>query len=82
MVVTVDGDSGLRLVVLAGDLPDVEGLSGGVWEQAEHEQYGVGVGESVRVDLPVPHTTTRLSARCSNSCRVTTKPPILTRNVN
>lgn len=56
-MVTVDGDSGLRLVVLAGDLPDVKGLTGGVWEQPEHQQDGVGRGKSFWVDLPTHENT-------------------------
>lgn len=28
---TIDRDSGFGLVVLVGDLPDIEGLFGGVW---------------------------------------------------
>lgn len=48
---TVDGDAGLGLVIFAGHLPDVEGLSRGVGQQPEHEDDGVGVRKAVRVDV-------------------------------
>lgn len=48
---TVDGDARLRPVVFAGHLPDVEGLGGGVGQQPEHEDDGVGVRKAVRVDV-------------------------------
>lgn len=38
-------------MVFAGHLPDVEGLGGGVGQQPEHEDDGVGVRKAVRVDL-------------------------------
>lgn len=38
-------------MVSAGHLPEVEGLSGGVGQQSEHEDDGVGVRKAVRVDL-------------------------------
>lgn len=48
---TVDGDAGLWSVILAGHLPDVEGLGGRVGQQAEHEDDGVGVRKAVRMDV-------------------------------
>lgn len=49
---TVDGDARLRSVILAGHLPDVEGLGGRVGKQAEHEDDGVGVRKAVGMDVP------------------------------
>lgn len=38
-------------MVFAGHLPEVEGLSGRVGQQSEHEDDGVGVRKAVRVDV-------------------------------
>lgn len=54
---TVDGDAGLRFVILAGYLPDVEGLSWRFGQQAEHEDDGVGVRKAVRVDVSAQRET-------------------------
>lgn len=43
-------------MVAARHLPDVEGLGGGVGQEAEHQDDGVGVGKTVRVDLSVRET--------------------------
>lgn len=40
-------------MVFGRHLPDVEGLGGGVGQEAEHQDDGVGVGEAIGVDLPV-----------------------------
>lgn len=58
MIFTVNSDAGLWLVVFAGHLPDVESLGGRVGQEAEHQDDGVGVGQTVRVDLSV-HDTQR-----------------------
>lgn len=54
---TVDGDAGLRFVILAGNLPDVEGLGGRFGQQAEHEDDGVSVRKAVRVDVSAQRET-------------------------
>lgn len=56
MTRTVQSDAGLRLVVFARHLPDVEGLGGRVGQKAEHQDDGVGVGKTVGVDLSVRET--------------------------
>lgn len=53
---TVQCDAGLRLVVFARHLPDVEGCGGRVRQKAEHQDDCVGVGKTVRVDLSVRET--------------------------
>lgn len=58
MIFTVNSDAGLWLVVFARHLPDVEGLCGRVGEEAEHQDDGVGVGKTERVDVSV-HKTRR-----------------------
>lgn len=50
-MLTVKGDPDLRVVVLVGDLPDIKGLGGGVGQQAEEEDDGVGRGKTFRVDF-------------------------------
>lgn len=57
MIFTVDGDTGLWLVVFGWHLPDVEGLFGRFGQQAEHDDDGVGLRKTIWVDLSV-HTTT------------------------
>lgn len=53
MIFTVKSDAGLWLVVFARHLPDVKGLGGRVGEEAEHQDDGVGVGKTERVEVSV-----------------------------
>lgn len=55
---TVHGEAGLWLVVFAGELPDVEGLGGRVGQQTEHQDDGVGLRKTVRMDVSVQETKT------------------------
>lgn len=64
---TVDGDTGLRFVILAGNLPDVEGLSGRFGQQAEHEDDGVSVRKAIRVDVSAQRETEAVSYYSASS---------------
>lgn len=64
---TVDGDAGLRFVVLAGNLPDVEGLGGRFGQQAEHEDDGVRVRKAIRVDVSAQRETEAVSYYSASS---------------
>lgn len=59
MIFTVNSDAGLWLVIFAWHLPDVEGLGGRVGQEAEHQDDGVGVWKTVRVDISVPENKKR-----------------------
>lgn len=49
---TVDGDPNLRVVVAVSNLPDIKCLVGGVGEETEEQDYGVGWRKTLWVDLP------------------------------
>ena len=49
---TVNGDPDLGVVVAVGDLPNIKGLRGGVREQAEDQDDGVGRGKTLWMNLP------------------------------
>lgn len=68
-LLTVDGDAGLRFVILAGNLPDVEGLGGRFGQQAEHEDDGVSVRKAVRVDVSAQRETEAVSYYSASSSR-------------
>lgn len=55
-MLTVHIDAGLWLVIFGRHLPDVEGLGRRVGQEAEHHDDGVGVWETVGVDLAVRET--------------------------
>lgn len=55
-MLTVHGDAGLWLVIFGRHLPDVEGLGWRVGQEAEHHDDGVGMWETVGVDLAVQQT--------------------------
>lgn len=50
---TVDGETGLRFVILVWHLPDIEGLGRGVRQQAEHQNDGVCRRQTIRMNVPV-----------------------------
>lgn len=59
-MLTVHGDAGLWLVIFGRHLPDVEGLGWRVGQEAEHHDDGVGMWETVGVDLAVQQTKKHL----------------------
>lgn len=50
-IFTVQSDAGLWLVIAGWHLPDVEGLGWCVGQETEHQDDGVGMRKTVRVDV-------------------------------
>jgi len=76
---TVNGDPDLGVVVAVGDLPDIKGFRGGVGQQAEEQDDGVGRGKTFRMDLPGRrlkiHASVMRRGRRGTLADVTSAPP-------
>lgn len=56
-------------MIFARHLPDVEGLGGRVGQEAEHQDDGVGVGKTFRVDLSVREARRDVNLDLLSTCR-------------